>query len=98
MTFLDRVRLDTLLVRARKREFGALLHPLLLLCDGAQMPSELARRTGVTAARMTTTGDALVKRGWAERFPDPKDRRMQKLRLTEKGWEAVEEVFGKIED
>jgi DNA-binding MarR family transcriptional regulator len=97
MTFLDQIRLDAILVRAREHGLGALMHPMLLIGMGLAKPSELAKRTGVSAARMTATGDALVERGWAERYSDPKDRRMQKLRLTGKGREVAEKVFGKLE-
>jgi DNA-binding MarR family transcriptional regulator len=47
------------------------------------------RLHGTTMTRMV---DALVRRGMAERLADPRDRRVVRVRLTDAGLQATEEV------
>ncbi|KAB8141592.1 MarR family transcriptional regulator [Chloroflexia bacterium SDU3-3] len=56
-----------------------------LLAEAAQTSSALARRRRVSLQSMGELVQALVLRGWVERFPAPHDRRQQLLRLSELG-------------
>jgi DNA-binding MarR family transcriptional regulator len=51
----------------------------------------LAERTTATLARLSHVVQRLETRGLLERFPCPEDRRATNARLTEEGWEKVEE-------
>ncbi|MEU0689028.1 MULTISPECIES: MarR family winged helix-turn-helix transcriptional regulator [Streptomyces] len=54
--------------------------------------NELARRTGVSASRLSHLADRLEQRGWIERAEDPGDRRALLARLTPAGRVALEEA------
>lgn len=58
---------------------------LSYLSAGPLTVSELARRRRVTLAAMGELAQALVERGLVERRPDPRDRRQQRLSLSEEG-------------
>lgn len=69
--------------------------------------SELAGIMNVTTAAMTGIIDRLVRDGYLERIPDPRDRRIIRVRLTARGNKVVKnvsqrrrqtiiKVFGKI--
>lgn len=68
---------------------------MMLDCDGHEpaAPSELADRVGVTRATMTGVLHALASEGSIERRPDPDDRRMQRISLTEAGRARLESVL-----
>jgi DNA-binding MarR family transcriptional regulator len=51
----------------------------------------LAEQTASTLARLSHVVQRLESRGLIERFPCPEDRRATNARLTEAGWEKVEE-------
>ena len=51
---------------------------------GPRTPAELADAAGVTRATMTGLIDTLERDGFVRREPDPMDRRMMSVRLTEK--------------
>src|SRR6187401_798737 len=51
----------------------------------------LAHRTNATLPRLSHVVQRLETRGLLERFPCPEDRRATNARLTEAGWEKVEE-------
>ncbi len=51
----------------------------------------LAEQTASTLARLSHVVQRLEGRGLIERFPCPEDRRATNARLTEAGWEKVEE-------
>lgn len=51
----------------------------------------LAEQTAATLARLSHVVQRLEGRGLIERFPSPDDRRATNARLTEAGWEKVEE-------
>ncbi|MEU6533725.1 MarR family transcriptional regulator [Streptomyces sp. NPDC046928] len=55
-------------------------------------PGELAHRLGVEASHVTRTAQQLERSGYVTRVPDPKDRRAQRIELTETGREAVARV------
>lgn len=47
--------------------------------------SELARRNGVSVPSMSATAQTLVERGWLQRVRSKRDRRIVRLRTSEKG-------------
>jgi DNA-binding MarR family transcriptional regulator len=56
-------------------------------------PSLLADKAGVTRATMTGLLDSLERTGLIERIPNPEDRRMLNVKLTEKGQQRLDEVM-----
>jgi len=56
-------------------------------------PSVLADKAGVTRATMTGLLDSLERAELIERIPNPDDRRMLNVRLTEKGQQRLDEVM-----
>ncbi|MFC8096145.1 MarR family winged helix-turn-helix transcriptional regulator [Streptomyces sp. NPDC057301] len=55
-------------------------------------PGELANRLGVEASHVTRTVQQLEKSGYVTRVPDPRDRRAQRIELTEPGRQAIARV------
>ena len=55
-------------------------------------PGELAHRLGVEASHVTRTAQQLERSGHVVRVPDPRDRRAQRIELTEAGRQAVARV------
>jgi DNA-binding MarR family transcriptional regulator len=55
-------------------------------------PGELANRLGVEASHVTRTVQQLQKSGYVTRVPDPRDRRAQRIELTEAGRHAIARV------
>ncbi len=83
------------------RRFAEALTPLgigprefLLLryvaASAGQSQQSLAERLGVPPSRMVALADELEKGGLVERRPDPDDRRVRGLHVTEKGQETLE--------
>jgi DNA-binding MarR family transcriptional regulator len=70
-------------------DFRAAFHPVFQWCraEGSRL-TELAERAGVTKPSMSETIDVLVRLGYMERAPDPRDRRATLIRRTERGWEV----------
>jgi DNA-binding MarR family transcriptional regulator len=72
---------------------------LMLLLDKVKnravprTPAELAESAGVTRATMTGLIDTLERDGLVKREPDPVDRRMMSVHLTERGQQVVREVL-----
>ncbi|SHJ91053.1 DNA-binding transcriptional regulator, MarR family [Pseudonocardia thermophila] len=60
--------------------------------DGDMRAGALAARLGIAARSATDVLDALAARGWAERVPDPADRRATVVRLTPAGRELGEAI------
>lgn len=54
---------------------------------------ELARRLQVTKGNLVGLIDRLAERGWVERRPDPEDRRVNRVRITEPGKVLMEKVY-----
>src|SRR5258708_4272593 len=81
---------------------------LMTLCHGDGIPQqELAERLLVTKANVVGLIDRVSAAGWVERRPDPEDRRVNRLYLTDAGRKLmakvepgqtalVREVFGKL--
>ncbi|MFI6935248.1 MarR family winged helix-turn-helix transcriptional regulator [Streptomyces sp. NPDC050287] len=55
-------------------------------------PGELAARLGVEASHVTRTVQQLQKSGYVTRVPDPRDRRAQRIQLTETGRQAIARI------
>jgi DNA-binding MarR family transcriptional regulator len=58
--------------------------------DYTLTPTELARRRMMTSGGMTAAIDRLVRRGLAERLPNPADRRGSLVRLTDAGRSVID--------
>ena len=56
--------------------------------DGSRL-TDLARDARMTGPAMLELVDDLERLGYAERRPDPDDRRAKLVTLTEKGWAAM---------
>ena len=61
------------------------LHVLFTLCLHATTMGELAAEMNITLPSATSLVDRLVKSGWVTRQPDPDDRRIIRLSVTEAG-------------
>lgn len=59
----------------------------------ARTPAELATVAGVTRATMTGLVDTLERDGLVKREPDPTDRRMMSVNLTQKGHQLITQVL-----
>jgi DNA-binding MarR family transcriptional regulator len=70
-------------------DFRATFHPVFQWCraEGSRL-TELAERAGVTKPSMSEIIDVLVRLGYVERVPDPRDRRATLIRRTPRGWEV----------
>lgn len=71
-------------VSASVRGLPAIMRELLR-AEGALSPGELARRTGVTDARIANALRTLEERGFVERHASASDRRRVEVVVTEKG-------------
>jgi DNA-binding MarR family transcriptional regulator len=68
----------------------------LAVLDGAGAaltPSEIADRVIVASATMTATLDALERRGWVRRIPNPADRRSVLVEITAEGRAVADQVL-----
>lgn len=75
-------------VSASARGLPAIMR-VLMEADGSVSPGELARRTGVTDARIANALRALEHRGFISRCASTKDRRRVEVSLTESGRESI---------
>jgi DNA-binding MarR family transcriptional regulator len=64
-----------------------------LLHEGAQSPTSIATRTGLTAGSATTLIDRLVSAGLVTRTPHPDDGRRVLVDLSTRGRVAIETMF-----
>jgi DNA-binding MarR family transcriptional regulator len=55
--------------------------------------SDLAKRMNVQTASATGLIDRLHRAGYVKRCPDPKDRRVVKIRLTPAGLKIINKIF-----
>lgn len=60
---------------------------------GPLTPSEIADRVLVASATMTSTLDALERRGWIRRLPNPADRRSVLIEITAEGRAVADQVL-----
>ena len=69
--------------------------------EGPITMGELSRDLEVPLSTATRTMDWLVNNGYAQRLPDPKDRRIVRVELTEKGRETFQAIstfmLGRVE-
>jgi DNA-binding MarR family transcriptional regulator len=63
---------------------------LKLIGAGGERSARLAEKLAVARPTLTATADSLVAAGLARREPEPGDRRVVRLRLTEAGQAAVQ--------
>lgn len=77
-------------------DFRPAFHPVFQWCkpEGSRL-SELAEMSGVTKSAMTQLIDVLVRLGYVERAPDPRDGRATLIRRTERGW-AVNRIAARV--
>ncbi len=61
--------------------------------EDGQTPAELSRRMLVTAGNLTGLVDRAERDGVAERRPDPSDRRLSRVWLTDKGRGLVRQLL-----
>ncbi len=62
-------------------------------CEGPQKMSGLATALGITARRVTALADALEEEGLVTRGPDPRDRRVTWITLTDTGVATVDRLY-----
>jgi len=60
---------------------------------GGSRLTDLAERAQITKQSMGYLVDYLEQRGYVERRPDPSDRRVALICLTDRGWEEVREAL-----
>jgi MarR family transcriptional regulator, organic hydroperoxide resistance regulator len=78
--------------------FGLAPHDLLAMfkLDGPLAMKELAHRMGCDASFITTIADALEKRGFVQREPSQRDRRVKNLVLTADGTTAKDQLMAQL--
>ena len=73
--------------------------PIFIWCKpGGSRLTELAKRAGVTKQSMGEMVDALERRGYVERVPDPTDARATLIRRTPRGWELTQLICKVVKD
>lgn len=66
------------------------VHALLYIYHAGECQiSEIGSLTGSSAPAASQLVDRLVQQGWVERSEDPQNRRVKKLRLTEKSLKLI---------
>ena len=91
---MDSENLDMPLLQlplAQLRLTQALYHENLEVLMAGETMGKLSEKLGVRQNALTQAADRLVNNALAERLSDPSDRRIVRLRLTEKGREWVSE-------
>ncbi len=78
---------------------SARMEALAAIANSPALPAQvdIARRLRIEGPTLTRMLDTLEKDGLVERLADPDDRRSKKLRLTARGREALDEIFGVAE-
>jgi DNA-binding MarR family transcriptional regulator len=61
--------------------------------EESKTPGLLAERCGVTAATISRLIDGLIKDGYVERVPDPENRRVSPVQMTESGINHLETLL-----
>ena len=75
-------------------QFGTMLK----VSTGPCTLSDLARHQAVSLPTVSKSIDALVRRGWIERYMDPTDRRQSLVRLTAEGERVMADVKRRAEE
>jgi DNA-binding MarR family transcriptional regulator len=90
----DLLAMDELILSSLGTRHGRFVLLMLLHKHGPgeMTPAELAEKTGVTRATISGLLDGLAKDGLVERRPDPQDRRITRLFLTEAGDQLLQRV------
>jgi DNA-binding MarR family transcriptional regulator len=68
----------------------------LLEQRGQMSAGELARATGLTTGAITGVVDRLERAGYAQRVPDPNDRRRVLIEPTQRAHDAAVDLFGPL--
>ncbi len=64
-----------------------------LSLNESSLMSDVAEGLGISFPAATKTIDRLVRKGYASRFQDPRDRRVVRIRLTEEGKSLVSQIY-----
>ena len=84
-------------MQRRMTQLGLHLGQELLIIDIYQHPdttqAELVGRIGMEQPTIAKATTRMQRTGFVERIPDPRDRRVIRLRLTEQGRAAVEAIL-----
>jgi DNA-binding MarR family transcriptional regulator len=70
------------------------LHTMNMLAHGPLTFKALCAGRGVAAPTLSRSINALVRRGWVAREPDPQDKRKLTLTLTPEGYAHLHDVTG----
>ncbi|MFC0214938.1 MarR family winged helix-turn-helix transcriptional regulator [Paenibacillus chartarius] len=97
-----------LLIRKTKNEYSRNINEgisnaqytmlTILRDEGSCSCTELAERIYVTLPAVTNLANKLVESGWAERLPQPSDRRAVLLRITESGEALLARIDVKVNE
>lgn len=63
----------------------------VLLHKGATPVNTIGKKVGLTSGSITVAVDRAEKKKWVTRLPDPTDRRVVRIDLTEAGREVIEQ-------
>ncbi|MDN9293139.1 MarR family transcriptional regulator, partial [Clostridioides difficile] len=65
---------------------------LYLMTSNSSSISQIASNLGILKSNMTPIIDRLVEHGLVNKFPDPKDRRILRVELTDKAFKLFDAV------
>jgi DNA-binding MarR family transcriptional regulator len=72
---------------------------LMRLSEEDDLPQvEFAERLEVDTTTIMVLCDSLEQRGWIQRVPDPRDRRVNRILLTDSGREAYRQALSLVQD
>jgi DNA-binding MarR family transcriptional regulator len=72
---------------------GSQGYTLLAIPDGESISmNDLSNKMKLAGSTMTRMVDQLVQKGLVDRQPDAEDRRVVRVRLTENGWQAKQQL------
>lgn len=67
----------------------------VLLHKGSTPVNTIGKKVGLTSGSITAAVDRAESKNWVVRLPDPKDRRIVKIDLTETGRRVIEQSLEK---
>ena len=65
----------------------------LLIKSGPLSMSEIGKNLYISKPSMTTLADSMIEQGWIEQNPDPADRRVKRISITQKGKMHLRQAF-----
>lgn len=89
-------RMESLLAPLALSKGGYNLLMVLAGAEGPLTPTQIGERIVARGATITGLVDTLVRRGHAERAPDPNDRRRVLVSITQRGRDAVSDATALI--